>query len=314
MNWKIDDIPWARKLKYRHLEVFLTIAEARGITAAADALHMTQSAVSHWLADIEALLGLPLCERGRAHFSLTPAGELLAAHARRMVGEIRRTHQDLDTLKTGLSGRIHIGSILSAAPALLPKTIARFQARHPDVFLHVLEATLEVLLEKLELRELDLIIGPLDIRVHKLGLASSLLIDDALRVVARKGHPLAQSPAPGWPDVARYGWIMPPQGTLMRRCLEQAFMDQGMPVPSPRVETASIITVQTLLRETDYLTVLSRSVAEHYQEVGFLDAVALAPEIAFAKLGAVWTRDNDTALLRRFRDDLHAEAERLVAD
>ena len=53
MDWNLDHIAWARRLKLRHLEIFLTLASAGSVTAAARLMHMTQPAVSHWLSDIE---------------------------------------------------------------------------------------------------------------------------------------------------------------------------------------------------------------------------------------------------------------------
>ena len=49
----LDSIPWARRLKIRHLEVFVVLHETRSLTDAAARLHMTQPALSHWLADME---------------------------------------------------------------------------------------------------------------------------------------------------------------------------------------------------------------------------------------------------------------------
>ena len=55
MDASLDDIAWARRLKLRHLEVFMALASVGSVTAAAAAMHMTQPAVSHWLADLEAV-------------------------------------------------------------------------------------------------------------------------------------------------------------------------------------------------------------------------------------------------------------------
>ena len=92
MDWNLDHIAWARRLKLRHLEIFLTLASAGSVTAAARLMHMTQPAVSHWLSDIEDLVGTPLFLRNRG-LRLTEAGEVLARHARRMLGDLRRTSE-----------------------------------------------------------------------------------------------------------------------------------------------------------------------------------------------------------------------------
>ena len=74
-------IAWARRLRVRHLESFLILHDAGTLSAAATRLHMTQSAVSHWLSEIEDLAGVRLAVRGR-RLQLTPAGEAVAAGVR----------------------------------------------------------------------------------------------------------------------------------------------------------------------------------------------------------------------------------------
>lgn len=299
MNWKIDTIPWARRLKLRHLEVFLVLNQAKSITAAAEAMHMTQPAVSHWLADIEVLVGTPLFVRGR-QLKLTIAGDVLRRHAERMLGDVLRTSEELNAVRSGLSGRLSVGSILSAAPVLLPKAIARLQREHPGIVVFVVEATLETLLERLQRRELDLIIGPLDVRAHKSGFSSELLVEDTVKVVASPGHLIARQRKPTWKEAASCAWIMPPAGTLMRTRLEGAFLDAKIPIPVPQIETASIITIQMLLRETDYLTVLSGSVANLYESLGLVESVKLASNVKFGRVGMLWEAAEPSTILSKF--------------
>lgn len=303
----LQNIPWARRLKLRHLETFLVLEEAGGITAAAEQMHMTQPAVSHWLADIEDVVGTALFVRGR-RLKLTAAGEVLRRHSQRMLGDVKRTSEELDAVRSGLAGRLHVGSILSAAPVLLPKAVARLQREQPNVFVYVVEATLEVLLERLAKRELDLIIGPLDVRAHRSGFASEGLMDDTVRVVSRPDHPFARKRKPSWQEASQLPWIMPPAGTLMRAKLEDAFATQKVPTPMPRIETASIIALQMLLRETDCLTVLSGSVAELYRSLKLVETVRLKPDIAFAKVGMLWAEDSSNAILRHLLEALRAES------
>jgi len=307
MTLLLKDIPWARRLKLRHLEMFMVLDESGGITAAAEQLHMTQPAVSHWLADVEDVVGTPLFVRGR-RLKLTAAGEVLRRHAQRMLGDVRRTSEELEAVRSGLAGRLHVGSILSAAPVLLPKAIARLQRDHPNVFVHVAEATFEVLLERLARRELDLIIGPLDVRSHKSGFLSEVLMDDTIQVVSRPDHPFARKRKPSWDEASTLPWIMPPHGTLMRTRLEDAFADQKVATPAPRIETASVIALQMLLRETDCLTVLSGSVAALYRSLNLVSTIRLTPQISFAKVGMLWAGDGNSAILSHLLDALRAEA------
>ena len=101
MTPTLDSIAWARRLKLRHLEVFLAVHATGSLTAAAAQLHMTQPALSHWLSDIEDVVGRPLFVRSR-RLALTPEGEVLRMHAARMLGDVQRTDADLKAVQAGL--------------------------------------------------------------------------------------------------------------------------------------------------------------------------------------------------------------------
>ena len=131
MDWNLDHIAWARRLKLRHLEIFLTLASAGSVTAAARLMHMTQPAVSHWLSDIEDLVGTPLFLRNRG-LRLTEAGEVLARHARRMLGDLRRTSEEIESVKSGIAGRLrgHRAVGLAGAAAARHRGLAARVPRH----------------------------------------------------------------------------------------------------------------------------------------------------------------------------------------
>ena len=288
MPAKLEDITWARRLKFRHLEVLLVLCETGSITAAAKELHMTQPAVSHWLADIEELVGAPLFFRGR-QLKTTAAGEVLRRHAERMLGDARRTSQDLIAVSQGLAGTLRVGSIVSAAPSLIPQTIATLQAESPDLHIHaLLEGTFEQLLERLHQKQVDLIIGPLDIRAQRSGFHTELLITDTVAVVISPGHALARKRKPTWQEASELPWIMPPQGTIMRQRVESAFLQAKVPVPPARVETASHVLVQMMLQRGVYMSALAGSVAPIYEGFKLMDVVKLSPTVVFGDIGMLW--------------------------
>lgn len=308
MPLRLDDITWARRLKLRHLEVLLVLCEAKSITAAATELHMTQPAVSHWLADIEDLVGGALFVRGR-QLKTTAAGEVLRRHAERMLGDVRRTGEELIAVNEGLAGTLRVGSIISAAPSLIPQTISKLQDEFPDLHMHVLfEGTFEMLLERLRKKQLDLIIGPLDIRAQRSGFQSELLIQDSVAVVISPGHPLARKRKPTWADAAALPWIMPPQGTIMRQRVESAFLQAGVEVPPARVETASHVLVQMMLQRGVYMSAMAGSVAPIYAGFKLMDIVKLSPKVAFGDIGMLWDEQDVEARLAKLIATLREQA------
>ena len=301
----LETIPWARRLKIRHLEVFLALHEAGSLTAAAGQLHMTQPALSHWLADMEDVVGRPLFTRGR-RLALTQEGEVLRSHAARMLGDVQRTHADLQAVCSGLQGRLHVGTGLPRV--LLPKTIARLQQDKPGIFVSVIEASLPDLLDRLSKREIDFIIGSLSAQALKSGFATESLLADSVQVVARRGHAVLSRKRPRWGDMNRYPWILPPAGSVMRDAFDQAFAMQKQQAPIPCVEAGSSIRVQLLLEEQNYLSILSASEVQLYRPLGVIESVPLSPEIAFPDIGVIWERDRESALMSHFLDALRAES------
>lgn len=308
MATRLEDITWARRLKFRHLEVLLVLCQARSITAAAEELHMTQPAVSHWLSDIEDLVGAPIFVRGR-QLKTTPAGEVLRRHAERMLGDVRRTSEELVAVNQGISGTLRIGSIASAAPSLIPQTIAQLQEEFPDLHVHVLiEGTFDSLLERLRKKELDLIIGPLDIRAQKSGFQCELLVADTVAVVVSPGHPLARKRKPTWQEAAELPWIMPPVGTIMRQRVESAFLQANVDVPPARVETASHVLVQMMLQRGVYMSALAGSVAPIYAGFKLMDIVKLTPAVVFGDVGMLWDEQDMEPKLAKLITSLRRQA------
>lgn len=307
----LNDITWARRLKLRHLEVLLVLCDARSITAAANELHMTQPAVSHWLADIEELVGTALFLRGR-QLKPTPAGDVLRRHAERMLGDVRRTSQDLVAVREGLEGTLRLGSIISAAPSLIPGTIRSLQEEFQNLHVHVhFEGSFDGLLERLRKKELDLIIGPLDIRAQKSGFNSELLISDTVAIVISPGHALARKRKPTWEEAALLPWIMPPAGTIMRQRVEAAFLRAKVPVPPAKVETASHVLVQMMLQQGVYMSALAGSVAPIYAGFKLMDIVKLAPVEVFGDIGMLWDEQDVEPKLLKLISTLRGKAESL---
>lgn len=305
----LDSIPWARKLKLRHLEVFLALNEAGSLTGAAAQLHMTQPGLSHWLSEVEDVVGRPLFVRNR-RLELTREGEVLRQHAARMLGDVHRTDEELKAVLSGLRGRLHIGSGLPRV--LLPKTIARLQDSWPGVFVSVVEAPFATLLEMLANRGIDVIIGALGRQALGSAYATEALIPDNIQIVARQGHPCFQEASLRWEEIINYSWILPPVGAEMRSIFDAAFAAQHLPPPVPCVEAGSSIRAQLLMGDSNYLSILLGSEVQLYKPLGLWN-VPLAPDIRFPDIGAIWDADRAGPLVSHFLEALRAESRLCIA-
>ena len=94
-----------RRLSLRQLTVFLEAARTMNFARAAEALHLTQPAISMQIRQLEGVVGLPLFERIGKRLALTPAGELFRHHAARVLGELQDAEQALQSMRACAADR-----------------------------------------------------------------------------------------------------------------------------------------------------------------------------------------------------------------
>jgi DNA-binding transcriptional LysR family regulator len=146
-------------VEMRHLAALEAIAEHSSFSRAAEQLGYTQSGISQQLATLERLVGERLVERpgGPRPVSLTPAGELLLRHARRVVDQLGAARADLEAWSDGQAGTLRVGTFHSAGAKILPAVVRRFAKAFPAVDLELTEAPDdEALLRAVEGGRLDL--------------------------------------------------------------------------------------------------------------------------------------------------------------
>lgn len=295
-----DGFAWARRLKVRHLESLLVLEKAGTLTEAAARLHLTQSAMSHWLAEMESLVGSPIVVRGR-QLELTAAGQLMKRLAISVLGDVSRIGQELNAAAQGKASHLHVGSVWAGMACLLPSTITEFHAVHPSVAVTVTEEPFNNLLESLTRGELDVVLGTIDARAQHITLAHEVLFDDEVCVVAGRGshlwgtrerHPLSA--------LIDENWVVPPHGTSMRSQLDSALVDAGVPWLQPKVETAAITTLLAMLHRGNYIGICSAEMTRFQVARGTLQRIEIDRVIKFGAVGVLWNRDIFSATVNDF--------------
>lgn len=305
---------WSRRLKLRHLDVFRALVDSGSMTAAAASMHLTQSALSHWLRELEDAVGTPLLLRGR-RLRPTPAGEVFLRHARRMLGDVARTREEMASVQAGAVGRVRLGMVPVAAPLLVPRSIVRLQQALPGLTVTLSEGTLDQLLPRLQRHEIDIVVGRLEEREQYTGFAYERLYQEPVCVVCGPRHPLLRRRTRQltWADVAAYPWILPPPETPMRARLEAVFAAAGVPLPPAPLESASIVVNQGVLRDTQSLALMSRSHAGQYEQLGVLRTLPLQHAQGLGAVGMLWADPAPDSAITRVLEALRAEAAVLAA-
>src|SRR4051794_9451049 len=143
-------------LDVRRLRVLREVAARGSFSAAADALHFTQSAVSQQIAALEREAGMPLVERNARGVRLTEAGEALVRHTDVILARLADAEAELEAIAGLRGGRVRLASFPSAGATIAPRAIASFRERHPDVDVSLVMAEPQEGIEKLRAGEVDI--------------------------------------------------------------------------------------------------------------------------------------------------------------
>lgn len=203
------------RLERKHLDLVAAIVREGSLTRAAEALALSQPAVSKQLAGLEAMLGTPLFERAPKSMRPTRAGRLLEARARALLGEIAALEAELGGPGARLAGRLRIATDPIHDDAWLGAALARFAAAHPGIEIEAnpmagaLAALKAGRLEAAVLGE-----TPRDTAV-----ACVPLDADELVLVAPPAHPLARLPHVTAPDLqgCEIVYHLPLEDTILHR-------------------------------------------------------------------------------------------------
>ena len=220
------------RIKLRHLQCFLAVAEQRSIQRAAERLAVTQPAVSKTLRELEEILGVQLFRRGRKGTQPTADAEAFQRYASASVSALQQGIDSVAQARRRGGVVLRLGVLPSVAPCFAPPALLRFRAEMPGALLQVASGRNADLLERLKARELDLALARLSDPDRMTGLTFEHLYADSLALVVRPGHPLLAGAAPTLAAVAAWPAILADKGTTIRQSSESLLAAHG--VASPR--------------------------------------------------------------------------------
>lgn len=259
-------------MNLNHLSIFQAVADSGSVSAGAQRLRISQSAVSKQLAEFEKQLGVTLFERLPRGVRLTEAGRLLQGYANNLVALEAEAESAIRDLKLGVRGRLRIGASRTVGAYLMPALLARFRRRHPDV-----EIFLQV--DSTGAIEQRLIASDLDIGFTE-GIVGSDLLDyrvfdrDELVLIAAPGHPIARTDPAPLSAVVQQPLLMHEVGSGTRAVTEKAFSARGIAL-RPSMTLASTEAIKHTVATGVGIAVLSISAVRTELAAGTLKVVRM---------------------------------------
>ncbi|WP_405597744.1 LysR family transcriptional regulator [Streptomyces sp. NBC_01410] len=193
----------------KKLQILRTLSERGTVTATAEALMMTPSAVSQQLSNLAKQLGVPLLEAQGRRVRLTDAAHLVLRHAEAVFAQLERADAELTGYLQGEAGEVRVGAFSTAVPALVVPAVRELRQEYPLLEVRVREA------EAAEAYEL-LLSGDVDVALSLAAHAPTArdpkfsrfpLLADPLDVALPAGHPLASAAGLRLADLSGEPWI-----------------------------------------------------------------------------------------------------------
>jgi len=259
------------ELEVRHLQLVAAVADVGSLTRAGDHLHLTQSALSHQLRDIEARLGAALFHRHGKRLVLTPAGEHLLQSARDVLERLRQTEDTIRHLGNERRGVLRITTECTTCYHWLPRLLTAYRERFPSVEVRIeVEATARPIERVLD-GTVDLALMSTPIRDRRLTVRQ--VFTDQVVVIASPQHRLAAARRVALKDLdSETFFIYPPRAESL--FLHQVLMPAG--VMPARVEEVKLTeAIIELVKANFGVSALARWAVQPFLDAGSIVALPI---------------------------------------
>lgn len=248
-------------LDVKRLQVLMHVVERGSVTAAAETLSYTPSAISQQLQRLEREVGQPLLERHPRGMVPTDAGHILAGHARKVLRQLTAAESDLAEIANVRRGHLNLGTFPTVGSSFLPLAVQRYRQLYPSIQLTIHSAREDQLIQKLEEGQvgMSLLWDYAWGRVDGSQLSLTTLFTDPTVLIVAADHRLARRKQVKMADLSNEQWIIRSENHPVVEVLQRSAVAAGF---TPKISFAA----------NDYQE------AQAMVSVGF--GVALAPRTA----------------------------------
>ena len=284
-------------MRLRHINYFLAVAKHQSFTRAADALHVSQPALSQQVRQLEDSLGAKLFDRTGRTIRLTDAGEVYLLYARRALQDLDEGRRAIHDVADLSRGALRVAVMPTFTAYLVGPLVRAFHDKYPNVTLTIRELPQD----RMETLLLD---GEIDIGIafdetHSHDIDARRLLVETLALMVGRDHPLAQRRSLRLDALNDLSLVLLSTEFSTREQIDQCCLQQGI---RPRVlmEANSVNAVVEIIVRTNLSTLLPAAIAGEHEE---LVAITLDPPLV-----------QRTAILMRNRNAYETAAARAFTD
>ncbi|MGE4124545.1 MAG: LysR substrate-binding domain-containing protein [Pusillimonas sp.] len=270
----MDKELFLNRVRLRHLQCFVTVAQEQNLGKAAERLNLSQPAVSKTLAELEHMAGQQLVVRGRFGARLTTEGEYFLAHALSVTEALEEAARAMSTGGETRRETLVVSALPTVAPDILPLALITFREHYAHVRVQVDIATNNRLLEKLKAGETDLAVGRMADPQLMVGLSFELLYVEPLVAVVRPGHGLLENEV-SLPQVLSLPLVVSAAGTVPRHNTDNWLKARGLVLPENCLETLSVSVARLVVMQSDAVWFASAGAVRDDLSRGLLVALPL---------------------------------------
>lgn len=290
-------------MELRHLRYFVAVHECRSFRRAAERVHVTQSTLSHQIAQLESELGERLFDRVGKRLFVTEAGDLFIVFAKRALLEVDAGVQALSENASRIQGELRVGTTHTFNLRFIPGCVAAICARHPTVRITVSELTAEMVCRHLldGQIEMGLSYRPGDMA----GLEFEALYDEQMLLVVSATHKFARRKRLRLAELHRQPLVLMPREFETRQMLDRCF-DACHAVPLVVAQMSTIAPMLGLIRQSQIGAIVSENALDDDPQ---LVRIPLESPTPMRTPGILWRADAArSAPMRFFASTVRREA------
>lgn len=252
-------------MDFRQLVYITAIADCQNISQAARELYVSQPSLSHFVAKIEAELGVKLFDRNTSPLSLTYAGERYVETAREILKLHRNLLKEFSEIAQSKEGKIVVGVSQGRGAFMLPLILKEYRKEYPDIVIRTVEGSSDSLKEALKKGQMDFMIATED--VVEPGLNSEVIYQEELLLVMKKENLPVDKEYIDWKQMHDLPFIMLRKGHGIRSKCDHLFKEHKI-LPRIIFETTSNTMALRLAAVGEGVAIVPRRslIASHYQE------------------------------------------------